>query len=226
MSPRSPWPGHVVALALLTIAAGPRVLAQSPGVGLVASNQRELSGDPTSGPQAPRFTEQPHDVATTAFVDAQFTVAYVGLPQPEVAWQFSADGANWNDVPGATTSVLVVRSPVVAHDGTKWRARLKAPGGSPVYSNAATLTVTKAKASIRFDGLMRAYDGQPKPVTITTVPAGLAVTIEYRHKGAIVDVPVDAGDYEVSVEVTGANYAASATTTMIVRDERTDTQDM
>lgn len=155
---------------------------------------------------------------TTAFVDASFSVAFTGHPLPAVSWQFSADGATWNDVPGATTSSLVVRSPVVAHNGTRWRARLAGPGMDPLFSNPATLTVTRAAASITVTGRSQRFDGTAHAVTVTTVPAGLRVSVRYLRDDEPVAAPVDVGTYTVIVEASGSNHAGSTTVTMSVTE--------
>lgn len=210
---------RTIALIVLTAVTPSIACAQSSGTSLAGQSLHTLSdtiGTTGTVRAAPAFTEHPRDVATTAFVDARFTVAYSGQPLPSVSWQFSADGANWNDVPGATTAALVVRSPVVAHDGTQWRARLNAPGIAPLFSNAARLSVEKALPTIRIDMLAQAYDGTPRRVVVTTVPAGLRVNVKYLRDGVDVAEAIEPGTYQVVVEVSGSNHAGTATATLTI----------
>ena len=88
--------------------------------------------------------------------------------------------------------------------------------------NAATLqgqsglTVTANSATISITNLDQNYDGQPKPVTVTTTPVGLAVQISYlgsRTSGP----PTFAGTYLVQATITDPNYTGSATATLTVR---------
>jgi len=46
-------------------------------------------------------------------------------------------------------------------------------------SDTATLTITKAAATVTISGISQTHDGSQKPVTVVTVPAGLSVTTTY-----------------------------------------------
>jgi len=82
---------------------------------------------------------------------------------------------------------------------------------NPAPAASQTLTVNKAPATITFGPLAFTYDGTPKPVTVTTVPAGLAVTVTYDGTAT---VPVDVGKYTVVASVNDANYEGTATATL------------
>jgi uncharacterized protein YjdB len=76
---------------------------------------------------------------------------------------------------------------------------------------ARTLTVNKAVATLSFGQLVFTYDNdKPMPVTVTTVPAGLAVVITYDGS---TDPPFDVGNYTVVATVNDANYQGTATAT-------------
>ena len=83
------------------------------------------------------------------------------------------------------------------------------------YEGAATglLVVAKASAAVVLDGLNHVYDGAPKTATALTAPEGLAVAWTYGGDSA---APVAAGSYEVMAEIDDANYAGSATGTLVV----------
>ncbi len=59
-------------------------------------------------------------------------------------------------------------------------------------------------------GLAQTYDGDPKPATATTEPAGVVVAITYDGGNT---VPTDAGSYSVSATVTNPNYNGSTSGT-------------
>src|SRR5947208_18523 len=68
----------------------------------------------------------------------------------------------------------------------------------PLYtaSNATgTLTINKAAATLTLSNLTQTYDGSPKPVTVTTSPAGLSgVSVTYNGSTS---APTDIGSYSV-----------------------------
>jgi hypothetical protein len=77
------------------------------------------------------------------------------------------------------------------------------------------LTVEKAHATVIMKGIDQtySYDRKPKPVQVTTIPAGLTVNIAYDGNTA---APVDAGRYGVTAEVQDANYEGSTTGTITI----------
>jgi len=83
------------------------------------------------------------------------------------------------------------------------------------YSGTAsgTLVVARAAAGIVLGGLNPAYDGSAKPVTVTTTPAGLAVSVTYNGSAT---VPTNAGTYSVAAVVTDGNYNGSASATLVI----------
>ncbi len=89
--------------------------------------------------------------------------------------------------------------------------------GNADFSAAAnvnqTLTVAKAVASVSLSGLTAAFDGQPKPVGVTTTPTGLPVTVTYDG-GAT--VPSAAGSYAVVATVNAPNHVGSASGTLVI----------
>ncbi len=85
----------------------------------------------------------------------------------------------------------------------------------PNYDGAAsgTLIVSPAAATVSLVSLAQTYDGDPKPASATTEPAGLAVAITYDGDAA---APSDAGSYAVAATVSDPNYSGSASGTLIV----------
>ncbi len=80
-------------------------------------------------------------------------------------------------------------------------------------SATSTLTIAKATAVITLNNLAQRYDGTPRVVTATTLPANLPVTMSYDGAAA---VPVLPGSYEVVGTVQSANHSATATGTLTV----------
>jgi len=74
-------------------------------------------------------------------------------------------------------------------------------------SATATLSITKAKAQILLTGLVQPYDGTPRAVTVTTLPAGLKVVLSYDGANTAPTLP---GVHTVSAVVDEANYSGSA----------------
>jgi len=76
------------------------------------------------------------------------------------------------------------------------------------------LTITKETATVHLSGLSQLYDGTPRTVTATTMPAGLVVSITYDGAN---EAPVTGGTYHVVAEVHDDNYDGSATDTLVVQ---------
>lgn len=89
--------------------------------------------------------------------------------------------------------------------------------GNANYLAAALVSVSfevqRAPAQIELANLWQFYDGQPRTVTATTTPAGLAVDITYNGNAT---PPVYPGSYDVAAVVTDPNYIGSASGTLIV----------
>jgi len=83
----------------------------------------------------------------------------------------------------------------------------------PGYTGSATdtFTITPAPATVTLSNLTQAFDGSPKPVTVTTVPASLPVEVTYD--GATT-APSAVGTYAVVATVTDPNYTGSASGTL------------
>ena len=76
---------------------------------------------------------------------------------------------------------------------------LEIEGSTPIEKETATVTL---------GGLSHVYDGTGKAATVTTVPAGLAVTVTYDGGTAL---PVEVGEYAVEATVVDALWEGSAT---------------
>ncbi len=72
---------------------------------------------------------------------------------------------------------------------------------------------TVIAATISLSNLEQTYDGDPKPVTVTTDPAGLNVVVTYDGQAT---VPTDAGSYAVDASIDDPGYSGSASDTLVI----------
>jgi uncharacterized repeat protein (TIGR03806 family) len=80
-------------------------------------------------------------------------------------------------------------------------------------SNSATLLINPAAASVSFSNLTQVFDGTPKSATITTTPAGLAVTTTYNGSATL---PVDAGAYTVDTVIVNPNFVGGGSASLTI----------
>jgi hypothetical protein len=115
----------------------------------------------------------------------------------------------------ATTSVsgsftYLPASGTILNAGTYVLSTSFTPTDASNYNTATaevTITVNKASATLTLSNLNQAYDGTPKPVTITSSPSGLdGITLTYNGS---VTVPTSAGSYAVIGSLINSNYTAS-----------------
>ena len=127
---------------------------------------------------------------------------------------------------GGPHSVSVTTNPaglavVVTYDGSvtppvgAGSYAVQATIDSEDYSGTATgtLVVQKAAAIISFGGLLQVYDGAPKPVTVSTVPAGLTVQVTYDGSAT---PPTAPGSYTVNATIVDGNYEGAASATLVI----------
>jgi hypothetical protein len=115
--------------------------------------------------------------------------------------------------PGLAVSVTYNGSPVIPTDAASYV--VEANITDPNYQGSASemLIVGKATAAISLADLVHTYDGSPKPVTATTTPEGLAVSITYDGSPT---PPTNAGSYAVAASVTDPNYQGTASETLVI----------
>ena len=73
--------------------------------------------------------------------------------------------------------------------------------------------VNKALAAVTLNNLLQTYDGGAQYATATTVPSGLTVNLTYNGSA---NAPTNRGSYTVIGTVSDANYAGSATNTLVI----------
>jgi hypothetical protein len=83
------------------------------------------------------------------------------------------------------------------------------------FSHVASLTINPAPAAVSLANLTQSFNGQSRPVSVTTSPAGLAVTVTYDSETT---APTAAGSYAVEAIITDPNYQGSAQGTLVIVD--------
>ncbi len=157
---------------------------------------------------APVFTAQPRSQTVTVGDPVTFFVTATGFPAPTFQWQ-----RNGADINGATSPAFTIDAVTTAAAGTYTVVARNSMGSA--ISDPATLTVNQAAAVVTLGNLTQPFDGTPKPVTVTTAPAGLAVTVTYDGSAT---PPTAVGSYAVVATVTDPDYTGSATGTLKIVD--------
>jgi alpha-tubulin suppressor-like RCC1 family protein len=156
---------------------------------------------------------------TLSVTKAEQTITFDALPaktygDPSFTLSATAGSGLAVTYTSSNTTVAVVSGNTVIIAGAGSATITASQDGDGNYNAAPavaqTLTVNKAPATIIFGLLTFTYDGNPKPVTVTTIPAGLAVAITY---GGSATAPTNVGSYNVVAAVNDANYQGSATAT-------------
>ncbi len=136
---------------------------------------------------------------------AVFSTVATGTPPYGYVWL-----KNGLTIGGQTNSSLTLAN-VSASDAAIYAVIVS--GAIGTVTNSATLTVTKADATVTLANLSQTYDGSAKPATATTTPGGLTVNFTYNGSATI---PTGAGSYTVVGTINDANYQGSATGTLII----------
>jgi hypothetical protein len=180
------------------------------------------SGTLTVGPPlctpTSSVTTQPTDQTVTYGANSvSFTAAANGSPAPGVQWQVNT-GSGFTNIPQATNGTLTINNPAVADSGKQYRAVFTntCNGTNTVTSDAATLTVEKATATVTLNNLTHTYDGTAKAASATTTPAGLNVKFAYSQNSNPVTNPTNAGSYNVVATVDDPNYQGSKSGTLTI----------
>ena len=80
-------------------------------------------------------------------------------------------------------------------------------------NSSATLNIASAPATITLSNLLQAYDGTPRSVVVTTVPASLAFSVTYNGEAS---APTAPGSYAIVATITDPNYAGSTSGVLVV----------
>jgi hypothetical protein len=94
-----------------------------------------------------------------------------------------------------------------------------AAGFESAFGNEVSYQAPSGGAcSITLSNLTQTYDGAPKPVSVTTIPAGLGCNVSYS---GVSTAPINAGTYTVVAAITATNYSGSVTNTLVIAKANT-----
>ncbi len=147
----------------------------------------------------------PSNQTVVAGGNVVFSTTASGTGPYNYAW--SKNGAA---ISGQTSSSLTLNNVTTTNAATY---SVIVGGAMGTVTNSATLTVTKASATVALGSLNQTYNGAAKPATATTTPNGLAVVFTYNGSAT---TPTNAGSYVVIGTINDANYQGSATNTLVI----------
>jgi len=151
------------------------------------------------------ITVKAADITTTFGNNATLGLEYLNLAPGETSANLASAGFAFMN-PQADISGLAPGQYTVFANG--------AYGPNYIVTHAAgTLIVEKALATIQLGDNITTYDGTPKAVTVTTVPAGLATSVTYDGNA---QAPTAAGSYQVVVTVSNPNYQGTINGTLVI----------
>ncbi len=122
----------------------------------------------------------------------------VGVELQTVTLNISGATANFADANIGTNKAVTVTGLALAGVGATNYA---------LTNPTLTGTILGQPATVNLTNLNQVYDALPKPVTVTTVPAGLTVVVTYNGSST---VPTAVGTYSVLAIISDATYGGSA----------------
>ena len=128
---------------------------------------------------------------------------------------------------GMAKSVTATTTPPALGVSLTYNAYANAPINAGIYTVVGTindanyqggatnpLVILKATASVTLSNLTQTYDGTAKPVSVTTSPTNLGVTVTYNGS---LNAPTNAGTYTVIATANDLNYQGNATNNLIIK---------
>lgn len=156
------------------------------------------------------------DAASGTLAPATFTLTNEllagDITWDQLSWVY--EGATHAPVAHLTqepTATCTVKPSTVGPNAGSYPVHADCTGETYAASGDATATISAAAATVTLSNLVQTYDGSPKPVTVTTVPAGVAVAVTYDGNPT---PPTEVGSYAVVATVTDPNYTGSASGTL------------
>ena len=169
-------------------------------------------------PTAPIITTSPQNVVVASGYAAALTAGVCGSANLFYQWQKSTNGVNFTNIPGGTNPILTISS-ASSMDIASYQLAVSNAIGSAT-STTATLSIVHANiASIVFGNTNVPYNGGPRPVSVSTTPTNLAVTVSYNGS---TNVPSALGSYPLLAVINDANYQGSNSGTLTIYDPTSD----
>ncbi|HWS89856.1 MAG TPA: Ig-like domain-containing protein [Pyrinomonadaceae bacterium] len=143
------------------------------------------------------FEPGPYVYRGSAFT-ARALVTGAGGLDASVSVGYTGDCTNVTNADGCTATATYQGD--ANHDGS---------------SDAKSITITKASATIALADLIQTYDGTPRAATVTSSPSGLSGLL-VTYDGSV-NAPTNAGSYTVLAVLDNQNYqAAQASGTLVI----------
>jgi hypothetical protein len=152
--------------------------------------------------------------STTGSFAIAKALAAITLGNLNQTYDGAPKSATATTVPSGLTVALTYDGSPTAPTGAGTYA-VAATVNSPNYTGSATgaLIVAKRPATIALADLVQPYNGQPHPVTATTSPAGLTVSLTYNGSAT---APSNPGSYAVVATIADANHSGTASATLVI----------
>jgi endo-1,4-beta-xylanase len=157
----------------------------------------------------PWITLQPASMTLT--VGDTGSLSCAGNGSAPLAYQWRRNGVPLSANPTSMMPTLVLTAVVTADAGV-YDCVVSNSAGFAV-SAGAVLTVNKAPGTISLSNLTQYYDGTPRPVSVSTTPAGLMVIVTYDGSPT---PPTAPGVYTVTATIDDPNYFGTSNATLVV----------
>lgn len=149
------------------------------------------------------------------------TRSYNGAPQTVTATTADPAGLSYSVSYSGIAPTVYATSPTAPTEAGTYSvvATITDPNHAGSAPATATLTITKATATIAFGAMDFTYDGNPHATTASVAQdATASCSIDYNGANAgNGSAPVDAGEYLLTATCDGTNHAGSASATLLVR---------
>ncbi len=140
-----------------------------------------------------------------------------GKTYGDAPFAVSATASSGLPVSFTASGVCSIAGGVVTINGAGTCSVVASQAGDANYNPASNVTrsfaVAKAAATVSISNLSQVYNGTARPVSVTTDPAGMTVSVTYNGSTS---VPRNAGSYAVVATISNPNYQGSASATLVI----------
>ncbi len=202
------------AAAMLTLSDLTRVYDGSPKPVTVTSNPTGVTFSVTYDGDSTVPTDAGSYAVVATVSDPNYTgsangTLTIGKATGTVTWDqlsFTYDGsahAVTAHIAEEPSTSCTVTPATVGPDAGSYAVSTSCAGGNYDISGTNTATIDPATATLALSDLTQVYDGSPKPVTVTSAPAGVTHSVTYDGSST---APSAVGDYAVVGTITDSNY--------------------